>query len=1055
MTLQRALSFVLSFLFLYPALAFSQTTGTIVGTLHDSTNAVVPGVSITATHIATNVSRTVLSDEVGNYVIPLLAVGDYDVAAELAGFRKAIRRVTLGVDQRARIDIILQVGAVTEETSITEEAPLVKVDSSDIGTIVENKRLTELPLNGRNFIALNALDAGAAARTGGRSAYFFTLFGGAYSINGSPGDSSTYSIDGIMEKGQGDARTTIKVTIDTIQEFKQQQSLYSAESGGGGGNVNLVTRSGTNEFHWSAWEFVRNSAFDARNFFDGDEVPPFRLNQYGATIGGPIRHDKTFFFGSYEGTRRRKSVGQAFTVPTLEQRNGDFRASGIIYDPRTTRPDPSRPGQFIRDPFLNNIIPADRIDAVAKKALELQFPLPDRPGATQNLYAPLTNTVHEDQFTIRVDHRFSDRNNFFSRYTLTDPRRTDTSYAQLPNFADFWNTRAQNVSFSNTTVLTQRVVNEARFGFNRMFQYLVSTESRNIPALLGITGTQADIFPGPPTISISGLNRTASLGNTPNNRAEDTFQIADNLSYVIGAHSLGIGADIRKFRENGGTANSSRGSFTFTARYSTQPGVAGTGDAMADFLLGYPTNASIAIGNGFTNIRQVHSSFYIKDDWKVASRLTLNVGLRYEYMSPLTEVRDRIPSFDTATGQLVPVGKNGLSRNLYKRDKNNLAPRFGFAYQPFGNAKTVLRGGYGIFYSAPLPYMGWSAGQSAPNLQRATAVSDPNIPNITFARAFPPELLTISPSITVIDRDLVTPYNQQWSLGLQRELVRNLVLDVSYFGNKGTKLISGSQKNINQAVPGPGAVAPRRPYPAYTSISTFFSDGLSIYHAMRNGIQKRFSQGLTFNVSHVWSNMIETSGTNFLAESSSNTKRDVRNPRSERGHTVFDARHRFVASYVWDLPLGHGLLREGWQISGVTTLQSGTPVDVSMSTDNSNTGDGGSQDRPDLVGDVNHGPKTPQQWFNTAAFARPAQYTFGTAGRNLITSPGINNSDFSISKNFKVLETGRLQLRSEIFNIFNHPNFDPPNASFGTARFGQISAAQDARELQFGVKLVW
>lgn len=1046
---------VLCILLLFAANGFAQTTGTILGTVRDATTAVVPGTTVTATHLATTATRTAITDELGNYVIPLLPVGEYEVTAELTGFRKAVRKLTLEVDQRARVDIVLQVGAVSEETTITEEAPLVKADSSDIGTIVDNKRLVELPLNGRNFIALNALDAGAAARTGGRSAYFFTLFGGAYSINGSPGDSSTYSIDGIMEKGQGDARTTIKVTIDTIQEFKQQQSLYSAESGGGGGNVNLVTRSGTNEFHWSAWEFVRNSAFDARNFFDGDEVPPFRLNQYGGTIGGPVKHDKTFFFGSYEGTRRRKSVGQAFTVPTLAQRNGDFTGLGRVYDPQTTRPDPNRPGQFIRDQFPNNVIPASRIDPVSKRALEMLFPLPDRPGQTQNLFAPLTNTVHEDQFTVRIDHRLSERNNLFTRYTLTDPRRTDTSYAQLPNFADFWNTRAQNVSISDTSVLSQRVVNEARFGFNRMFQYLVSTEKRNVPALLGITGTQADIFPGPPTITITGFNRTASLGNTPNNRAEDTFQLADNLSYVIGTHTLGFGADIRKFRENGGTANSSRGSFTFTARYSTLPGVNGTGDAMADFLLGYPTNASVAIGNGFTNVRQIHSSFYMKDDWKATPRLTLNIGLRYEYVSPLTEVRDRIPSFDTKTGQLVKVGTNGLSRNLYERDKNNFAPRFGFAYQVFGNTKTVLRGGYGVFYSAPMPYMGWSAGQSAPNLQRATAVGDAAVPNITFARAFPPELLSISPSITVIDRNLLTPYNQQFSLGVQRELVRDLVLDVSYMGNKGTKLISGSQKNINQAVPGPGAVAPRRPYPQYTSISTFFSDGLSIYHAMRNGLQKRFSHGLTFNVSHVWSNMIETSGTNFLAESSSNTKRDVRNPRAERGHTVFDARHRFVVSYVWDLPLGKGRLREGWQMSGVTTFQDGTPVDVGMAVDNSNTGDGGSQDRPDLIGDVNKGPKTPQEWFNTKAFARPAPLTFGTAGRNLITGPGINNFDFSISKSFKIFENGRMQFRSEIFNLFNHPNFDPPNATFGTARFGQISAAQDARELQFGLKLVW
>ena len=433
------------------------------------------------------------------------------------------------MDQRVRVDLVLQVGAIAETATVVGEVPLVETSSSDIGTIIDNKRIVELPLNGRNFIALNALDAGAATRTGAASSYF-QMFGGAYSFSGSPGDSSTYTADGIAMKGQGDSRVTMKLTIDTIQEFKQQQALFSAESGGSA-NVNVITRSGSNQFHSGAWEFNRDSKFDAPNYFDQGEKPPFSLNQFGGTIGGQIVKDRTFYFGSYEGTRITKSVGRAFTVPSLALRGGDFRGRNIIYDPATTRPDPGRPGQFIRDPFPSNVIPADRIDPVAKRTLDMLFPLPDRPGNVQNLFAPLRNDTTEDQFTVRVDHQFSSRNKSFARYSMTDPRRYNTSFANLPNYADWWNTKAHNAVISNTYVFSQRLVNEFRFGYNRMFQYLVATDQRDIPAMLGITGTQSDIYPGPPTISISGYDSTASLSNTPNNRLEQTFVLSDKMSY--------------------------------------------------------------------------------------------------------------------------------------------------------------------------------------------------------------------------------------------------------------------------------------------------------------------------------------------------------------------------------------------------------------------------------------------------------------------------------------------------------------------------------------------
>jgi len=1037
----RALTGALALL-ISAAGAEAQTTSTLLGVVHDASGGVLPGVSITARHIATNATRTVVTGADGNFVIPFLPVGDYEVTGELAGFQSALKRLALIVDQRVRVDLVLQIGGIVESATVVGQSPLIETSSSDIGNVVDNKRIVELPLNGRNFIALNALDAGAATRTGAGDSYF-QMFGGAYSFSGSPGDASTYTADGIAMKGQGDSRVTMKLTVDTIQEFKQQQALFSAESGGSA-NVNVVTKSGSNRFAWNVWEFARNSKFDAPNYFDQGEKPPFTLNQFGGTAGGAISKDRTFYFSSYEGTRINKSVGRAFSVPSLEDRAGDFRGRRTIYDPATTRPDPARPGQFIRDPFPNNIIPADRIDPVARRTLDMLFPLPDRGGVVQNLFAPLRNDTTEDQGTIRVDHRFSDRNSSFVRYSLTDPRRYNTNFAQLPNYADWWNTRAQNAVINNTAVFSNRLVNEFRVGYNRMFQYLVATDQRDIPGLLGITGTQSDIYPGPPTISISGYNSTASLSNTPNNRLEQTFVLSDNVLYSLSKHALGVGVELKKLLEDGGNRAGARGTFSFTQRFTTLPGVAGTGEPMAEFLLGYPSSATTAHGDGYSNIRQSTAALYVKDDWQVSPALTLNVGLRYEYPSPLTEKGDRLPNFDVATGTLVPVGENGL---MYDRDLNNFAPRIGFAYQPFGNAKTVVRGGYGIFYSEPMTYMGWSAGATL--RQGVTVTANTTIPNITLANAFPEELRVESRNVTVISRDLRTPYNQQWTIGVQRELGGGLALDMAYLGNKGSNLISGSQKNINQPRPGPGSVASRRPYPNYANVSVFESDGESDYHALRSGLQRRFSGGFSLNVSHVWSHMIDTTGTSFLAEGTSNAKRDVHNREAERGNSIFDARHRLVISYVFELPFT-GAFAGGWQLSGVTTFQTGTPVDAGLSFDNANTGSVG-DNRPDLVGDPNTGPRTPQQWFNTAAFAAPAPFTFGTSGKNVITGPGIRTSDFSVIKNLRAGKA-KAQLRLEVFNALNTTNFSAPNATFGNPQFGVISSAGEAREIQFGVK---
>jgi hypothetical protein len=1033
---------------------FGQTAGTILGTVVDPQGGLVPGASITAKQAATGASRVVTSDNSGNYVLALLGVGDFDLTVEASGFAEAISHVVLQAQQSERVDFTLKVGAVSDQTTVVADAAMLKVDSSEISSVVDNQRMVELPMNGRNFIALGALDAGSATQAGARTNYVTSLFGGNYSFNGSPGDSSTYSIDGIMAKGFVDVRVTVELNVDAVQEMNQQTSLYSAQYSGGGGNVNVVTKSGTDHYHGSAWEFFRNSALDARNFFDPAKTSPFRQNQFGSTMGGPVKKNKLFFFAAVEVLRKSKSVGQLFSVPTPAQRSGNFAGIANIYDPLSSVPNPANPAIDTRTQFSGNVIPPSQVDKVAQAALAALFPLPNLPGLTRNLSSAFTNATNDKQVLGRGDYRFSDKNTAYVRMIGEWPVRYVQTFAQLPNFADNWNDTSIATVIGDTWVITNQLVNEYHMGFNRHYQTLESTlKNVDINDQLGITGTYGNIYPGPPGIGITGYGRTGGIGSSPNDRGEDLFQVADNLSYAFGKHALIAGFDVRNLREDGGTQSNSRGSFTFTNNYSALPGVAGSGSAVADYVLGYPANATVSIGNGYTDEQQFLSGLYIADDWKATKHLTLNLGLRYEYFTPLWEVHNRIPSFNFETGKEYAIGTGGVSNYLWNPQKMNFAPRFGLAFQPFGE-KTVIRAGYGLFYSPPLPALGWSTGSSAPNLNNATTVNTPNIPNLTLDNAFPPALLQISPAVVVIDRNLKTPYNQEWTLDVQRQVMKNTVLDVAYLGNKGTHIIGGP-RNYDQAVPGLGAVSPRRPYPAYTSISLWQSDGRSTYESLHVNLKRQLFGGLTYTASYVWSHMLDTIDSEAVGAGAS-IKRDLRNPSEDYANSTFDARHRFVFNAVWALPLGKGRFRTNWQLSGIFTKDTGTPIDVGMATDNSNTGDAGSNDRPNCVGNPNaNAPHTVLGWFNKAAFAAPTPFTFGNCGRSVILGPGVDDTDVLLSKTFVPWEGIRVQFRAEIFNIFNHTAFDSPNATFGNPAFGQIASAGDARETQFAIKVAF
>lgn len=1055
-----------------PLLA-QRTTGDILGSVTDPSGAVMPGVLIEVTHSGSAATRSIVTDASGNYQISFLPVGTYAVTATIAGFKKeAVSNLVLNVVDRKRVDFTMKVGDVSEQVEVNAAKGLIETDSSDVGFVVHTEQLTNLPLNGRNFIQLNELSAGAVQNTGFRTTWY-AFFGGNYSVNGSGPDGNNFLVDGIRNMGINDTRVSSRINIDSIAEFKQQASLYSAEFGqGGGAQINLVTKSGTNSIGGSLFEFHRNSALDARNFFDRPreerrdqglpEIPPFKQDQFGATAGGPIIRDRTFFFGQYEGLRLRKSFSRRFTVPTEAMRAGDFSGLAAIFDPLTT----DASGRRVQ--FANNTIPAGRLNPVAVLTMERLYPHANQPGLVNNYFESPQEENTFDQFGIKIDHHLSAKNKIMGRYNFDDQRRLiNGTFARMQLFSDIFNTRMQNSVIQLTTILSPSTVNEFRVGYSRMRQMIIPVEfGTPVSEQLGIMGTNP-LFPGAPNISIAGFVATGGIGNGPNNRVENSFTFANNFSHSRGNHVLGAGFDIRQHQTNGGIQFAPRGTFSFDSGYTSQPGVSGTGHPAASFMLGYPAVASRGLGNGFGNLRSANIGIYFKDDWKVTPQLTFNLGLRWELYTPTTEATDRLTTFSTELGRHVSAqepDRGGLPRALYHGDYNNFAPRLGLAWRPFSHNKTVIRSGYGVFYNLVVTGIAMVMRQNTPHAERSQFFNDPLVPEFTMADAFSrPGIPLIS--LTSIDPNFRNGYNQQWTVDFQQELLSDLALTVGYIGNKGSKIQGGNTRNINQPIPGPGPLNSRRPYPNYSTISEYSNFGNSIYHALSVDLKRRMSGGFSSSVSYRWAHLIDEGGLSAWGFTSDSLRRSAYDTEAERGNSTFDARHRFVWNFIWDLPIGPnraigsdlsgftGMLLSGWQMNAIVTLQTGTPIDVSLPFDNSGTGC--CNDRPDSVGDPNNGPRTPEQWFNTAAFVAPPPGTFGNTGRNVVTGPGIQTVDFSIFKTTRVMGTQTLQFRAEVFNLLNHPNFEPPGTVFGTSSFGRISAAADSRQIQFGLKYLF
>jgi hypothetical protein len=1097
-------------------LAAQGIRATVTGRVTDPSGAVVPRAKVVITNTGTNETRVVETGDEGDYTIPQLPPGDYSLTVEQPGFKKALQRFTLETGQGARVDITLQAGAVTEQVEITAVTPVVSAEDATLGGVVDQKKIVELPLNGRDYLQLAQLQPNVFA-----PAQNSTLgFRGGFNVSGNSEIANNYILDGIDNNDETTNQPSHRPILDGVREFKVLTGTYAAEYGRqSGGQVIVATKSGTNDFHGSAFEFHRNSVLDARNFFARSCLkrdssgnctsykPSFRRNQFGGVLGGPILRDKLFFFAGYEGQRRGQQEAGLATVPTALMRQGDF--SELL--PNTVVRDPLN-----NQPFPNNRIPQNRWSSIGKGLLDL-FPAPQVSGLSNNFNAAGTGSFGIDQFSARLDRKWA-KHDLFGSYQFADSTEfyplTNTlcSARAVPGWGCDELQRTQHFTLTWTWTISSRLINEARVGYSRFgFFRLQEDREADVVNRLGIKGlTDAGRTPfnnGAPQTVVTGFATLGGPTNLPQGRHDNTYHYVENLTFISGSHTMKFGADIRRFLFNSFFTSFGRGSFNFDGRFS--------GNSVADLLLGIPFQGDRNLGEPFHNAKTFSSGYYFQDDWKVTPKLTLNLGLRYELNLPPIENIDKIASFDPTTntikiaggkeafisgGALLIRDRPGIGRRLWETDKNNFAPRLGIAYRPFGDTKTVVRAGFGTFYNLQIVGNGITPlSRNSPFRNRQTAG-----PFLATTRPLPnvADLFAGSPSIVPpgIDPNFKTAYINQWSLGVQRELAQNLVLDVSYLGSGGHKLPLGI--NINQSPPGLGSVASRRPYQGYGAITGGYilSGGNSNYHGLTVRIERRFNAGLSFLSSYAWSKSIDDGSGISTGSDSSGGAQNTRNWRAERAASDFDVTHRWVLSYVWDLPFGKGkriapdskvvdLLVGGWQMTGIYTLQSGRPFTVVSGTDRSNTG--GGNDRPIIVGDWRVNNPGPDRWFNPCRIVQtlnaqgqivetrtgcaqgdsPAWLlpvagsatvvgVFGNAGRNILRGPGLNNFDLGVSRFFRITERQQIQFRAEVFNLANHPNFFFPVASLSNAAAGTIQRAANTgtgaqRQIQFALKYLF
>jgi len=1068
-------------LLLFTTLASAQGTGDIVGRVTDATGGVLPAVTVTATNDATKISRNTITSETGDYTFTLLPIGSYTVQIELQGFQTANAHVDLATGDRARVDAKMSLGTVAENLTVVGEAPLLQTDTATVGALINEKTVQDAPIPGRNIIRMVQMIPGASEGA------LSSLANGtrpderrqtsSVSINGVNDVLNNQLVDGMDNNERTIGTVGIKPSIDAIAEVKVQTNMYTAETGRTlGGIVNIITKSGTNEYHGSAFDFARNDRFDSRLFF-ATTKPEMRQQQFGGSLGGPIRSNKTFFFGDYEGYRLTQGVPSVITVPTVKMRNGDFsELSQIVYDP-TTAP---------RTPFAGNAIPAGRINPIAQTYMQM-YPLPTAPGLANNYSYTGLKTQNNHVTDIRIDHRFNDQNLIFARYSYN---KTDTLTPSLcppvtigghkidptcivggaatgaysgPNY-----TTAHNVVGSWVRVFGSTLIGEFKGNFSKPdILSLGPNYQTNLGDFLGVPNAYdgTALTSGVPLMEMRPTT-IAAVGETqwvPLQTYNRTSQVAASITKATGSHNVKIGGGVIVRRFGVLQSNSAQGLFGFDSTV-TNNGAGSGGYAVASFLLGYPTD----VRRLYTPFKPwYHSdepSVYFQDDWHARSWLTVNLGIRYDVFGPLSEAHNQLSNWDPATKKLLVAGQDGVSKTAgVHTDFSDIGPRTGFsAMLPH---RMVLRGGWGIAYYPNNKNSG-AFMKNPPFIANygpvtSTAASN-GVPNLFLSNGLPPVQYSspLDPLGNVIGTDLHYKSDRahQFNLMIEKEFAGNVVT-AGYIGARGDRLQQGV--NFNLAPAGPGAIDPRRPYaslyPHMANANVLMNVASSTYNAAQFVFNRRYKDGLTLTTHYTLAHAQETryAPWDFSLKETGDTPN-------------FDIRHHWVLTSNYELPWGrnltgvaHGFL-SNWQVNAAAAWQSGVAFTIVNAASRTNTGAAGGgvgPDRPILVGNplLPKSQQTIQRWFNTDAFTAAPQFTAGNIGYSLLHGPAQRRLDLSIFKDLNMGQGRRLQLRAECYNVLNVANFYLPDNNFGSPGFGSISSTGNSipRQMQFGIKYLF
>jgi hypothetical protein len=1067
------------------------STATLSGIVRDQQQAVVPGAEVMVTQVETGLKRKSSSSATGDYTITNLGLGTYTLTVSANGFRpSAFQGIRLDVGQQARVDVVLALGAVTDSVTISDVAPLLSTSSSATGQVVEGKSIESVALNGRQFWRLIALapgvtftPTGQAASSGGGSirADYVNV-----QINGSGRIYNGWLLDGADVTEYERGGSMVQPNVDAIAEFKVESGNMSAEYGHTPNAISATIKSGTNALHGSLFEFLRNDRMDARNFF-ANTKNPLRQNQFGGTVGGPIRRNKVFFFSDMERTIIRQGIVFNSTVPSDAMRLGNFSEFLAGSKPRTLKDPFGTSGAL----FPGNIIPTSRITP------QSTFFLKYMPTQSQaNFNAPTAwNTNKGD---IRTDAEITSMDRLMVRYSINDNREDDPiAYPALGKFD--LGSRSQSLALSWTRVLNPNWLNEARFGYYRsIFLFGATLPGTDFLKLAGITGLeQSQIDPSFPQISLSGYTGFTGSGSDsrPKSNRIRTWQYTDNISYTGGKHDMKFGAQLYHQTHSFFNGQVQNGTWAFSTTY--------TGDGFGDYLLGTLDNVTrsypLALYGNWANQWAV----YWRDNYKVTPNLTLNVGVRWEYNPFFNPIRGQTSAFDYASGKLIVPMRDGqlldstaqpVTNVLYplfkdrllgtdklglpdsiRRAEKDWAPRFGFAWRPGGSNKFVVRSGYGLFYifmdtdiaiamakvppfitsqsvinSRPVPTRTWADFFQGNSM--ATANPNPSAPCASGLAT----LSCLAPTVFSAAANLNQTYMHQWNFSVQYQPKKDLSVEVGYLGNSTMHMGQISMPG-NDPTPGPGDIQSRRPYPQWGRFQLGQMDGNANYNSMQSKIEKRYASGFQMLLSYTYSKCIDT-GSNKGAPPA-----EALIGRLNRAVCDYNLPHVFVASSLYELPFGKGrtFLRDanrivngalgGWNVASVLTARSGLPFTPTVSGDPANTGAG--SERPMRLGQGDVANPTPDRWFDVTAFAVPKQYTYGNSGRNILTADGLKQLDVTLAKQFPITESKRIDFRAEIFNVTNTPTFNSPSSTIDSATGGKVTSTLNAaRILQFALK---